>query len=82
MILQAEITKKGTLNAKIPKSLWGKKVVVSIQETEAKQSNWDKISAALEKVDALDLPGRTYKEILVELRAFKETESAYVDSSV
>ncbi len=68
MILQAEITKKGTLNAKIPKSLWGKKVVVSIQEPE--QSNWDKISAALEKVDALDLPGRTHEEILA--RAFND----------
>ena len=72
MILQAEITKKGTLNAKIPKSLWGKQVVVSIQETEPEQSNWDRISAALEKVDALDLPGRTHDEILAELRAFKD----------
>jgi hypothetical protein len=74
MILQAEVSKRGILTAKVPKSLWGKKVKVSIKEAKQEQSNWEKISAALEKVDALNLSGRTHDEILAELRAFKETE--------
>ena len=74
MIFHTEVSKRGILTAKVPKSLWGKKVKVSIKETEPEQSNWEKISAALEKVDALDLPGRTHDDILAELRAFKETE--------
>jgi len=75
MILQAEINKEGTLNVSIPQILWGKKVTVSInEEIESETSNWDKISAALEKVDALEFPHRTHDEILAELRAFRETE--------
>jgi len=74
MILQAEVSKRGILTAKVPKSLWGKKVKVSIKETKQEQSNWGKISAALKELDALNLPGRTHDEILAELRAFKETE--------
>jgi hypothetical protein len=75
MILQAEINKEGTLNPSIPKFFWGKKVTISInEEIESETSNWKEISAALEKVDALELPRRTHDEILAELRAFKETE--------
>ena len=74
MILHAELNHDGKLNADFPKSLWGKKVVISVrQETEA-ESNWEKICAALEKVDALEIPPRTHEEIIAELRAFKETE--------
>lgn len=75
MILNVEINENGILNIPLPQSLWGKKIIVSIsEESDFETSNWDKISAALEKVDALDLPHKTSDEIIAELRFFRETE--------
>ncbi len=74
MILQAEVSKRGILTAKVPKSLWGKKVKVSIKEPPSEKSNWEQISEIFDQADALDFPRRTHAEILKELRAFKETE--------
>ncbi len=74
MILQAEVSKRGILTAKVPKSLWGKTVKVSIKEPPAEKSDWEQILKIFEKADALDFPRRTHAEILKELRAFKETE--------
>ncbi len=74
MIFHAEVSKRGILTAKVPKSLWGKKVKVSIKETEQEQSNWEKISKIFEEADTLDFPRRSHEDILKELRSFKETE--------
>jgi hypothetical protein len=39
MILQAEVSKRGVLTAKVPKSLWSKKVKVSIKELLSERLN-------------------------------------------
>lgn len=75
MNLDAMVTDNGTLQANIPKLFWGKKVMVSITTMEEREtSNWKNIKAALDKVEQLNLPGRSIEEILAELRAFRETE--------
>jgi hypothetical protein len=46
MILHAQINKDGTLSTKLPKSLWGKKVIISVRQEvieskELKEKNFD-----------------------------------------
>ncbi|HIE02170.1 MAG TPA: hypothetical protein EYP59_18105 [Thiotrichaceae bacterium] len=74
MLLNANISEDGTLVAKIPPSLWGKKVIISITSETQEESNWENISNALKKVDSLNLPSKSYDEIITNLRAFRETE--------
>ena len=80
MVLDAIVKEDGTLVAKAPKSLCGKKVKITIHEEKSQQqkqkklSQWEKMSAALEEIDALDLPQREFSDILADLRKFKETE--------
>jgi len=55
--------------------LWGKEVIISVtQETQAEKSNWGKISQALKKVDALDIPCRSYDDLIADCRSLRETE--------
>ncbi|MBN1903407.1 hypothetical protein JW926_18960 [Candidatus Sumerlaeota bacterium] len=70
MILRAEINKDGTLNTKIPKSLWGKKIIIRESESD---SDWEKIEAVFKKADNLDFPRKTHDDILKELRILRET---------
>lgn len=57
MMLHAKVNEDGTLSANFPQRLWGKKVIISLtQEEEFETTNWDKISATLERVDALNIP--------------------------
>ncbi len=75
MMLYNNINQDGTLVAKLPPFLWGKEVIISVtQETQAEKSNWGKISQALKKVDALDIPCRSYDDIIADCRSLRETE--------
>ncbi len=83
MILNAVVNKDGTLNTKFPKSLWGKKVILSVRKEKESgadkkksraKSNWDEILKVFEKADKLDFPRKTHEEILREIREFRETE--------
>ena len=80
MVLDAIVKEDGTLIAKVPKSLRGKKVKITIHEEKPKKrkqkklSQWEEMSAILKEIDALDLPQREFGDILAELREFKETE--------
>jgi hypothetical protein len=74
MILHAQVNKDGTLTTKLPKSLWGKRIVISVvSETEA-ESDWKDIEKTFEDADRLDFPRRSHKEILRDLKAFRESE--------
>ncbi len=44
MILNAEVNSKGMLDVRIPKSLWGKKVVISLSERTGIKSDGEKFS--------------------------------------
>ncbi|MCP4701345.1 MAG: hypothetical protein GY862_31495 [Gammaproteobacteria bacterium] len=75
MILHAEVNQKGILQAQLPNSFRGKKVVISIaSEAEPATSNWAGIALALKNVDALPGSRRSHAEILNELRTLRETE--------
>ncbi|QTA85963.1 hypothetical protein [Desulfonema magnum] len=75
MILHAQVNEDGTLNAEIPKSLWGKRVLISIDRAvSSESSDWQKISEILEEADMLNFPRRSHDKILADLRAFRETE--------
>jgi hypothetical protein len=74
MILNATVNPDGTLNAMIPKFLWGKPVTISIFPQVKSQSSWESISDILKEADALDFPRQTHEEILNELRTFRETQ--------
>lgn len=79
MVLDAIVKEDGTLIAKAPKSLWGKKIKIIIDPEESsassrkKLSQWERMKMALEEIDALQLPQREFSDILTELRTFKET---------
>ncbi len=75
MMLHAKVNEDGTLSANIPEMLWGKKIVIFLtQEEELETTNWNELSAALKRVDALNIPPRSHEEILATLRTFRETE--------
>jgi len=74
MFLNANISENGTLVAKLPASLWGKKVIISITPEIEEESNWKNLSKALQKVDSLNLPHKNYDEIITDLRIFRETQ--------
>ena len=48
------------------------KIIIEEDDT-LPPSQWERRSAILQEIDALDLPERTHEEILSELRAFRET---------
>jgi hypothetical protein len=73
MILNATVNQDGTLNAKIPKALWGQQVTISITSKIESTSSWDNISEILKEADALNFPRKTHEEIISDLRAFRET---------
>jgi len=81
MVLDAEVKADGTLVAKAPKSLHGKKVKITVREEKPKKpkqykkvSQWEEISAILEEARTLDIPRRTFDEILADLRNLRESE--------
>ena len=80
MVLDAIVKEDGTLIAKVPKSLRGKKVKITIHEEKPKKrkqkklSQWEEISAVLKEADKLDIPRRTIDEILDDLHTFRESK--------
>lgn len=75
MIVDAIVKEDGTLIAKVPKSLSGKKVKIIVKAEESKKpSNWEAISAILNEADMLEIPRRNIDEILDDLRTFREAK--------
>ncbi len=75
MIVDAIVKEDGTLIAKVPKSLSGKKVKIIVKAEESKNpSNWEAISAILNEADMLEIPRRNIDEILDDLRTFREAK--------
>jgi hypothetical protein len=72
MRLEAVINEQGILTAQLPKSLWGKKVVVSVQV--APDSPAETVLDIFAEADKLDFPRRTHTEILADLRALRASE--------
>ena len=79
MVMEAIVKDDGTLIADIPKSLWGKKIHITIAESAPEKreaqapSQWDAISSALHDARKLSHPRRTADDILTELRNFRES---------
>jgi hypothetical protein len=73
MIIDAVVNDEGTLVAKAPEYLRGKNVRIVIKSKNKSLTDWNLITAALEKADHLNIPRRSLKEIISDLRAFRET---------
>jgi len=72
MQLETVINEQGILTAKLPKSLWDKKVVVSVQVVPEKQA--ETILDIFAEADKLDSPRRTHEEILEDLHALRASK--------
>jgi len=78
MVLDAIVKEDGTLIAKAPKPLWGKRVQIIVrqrrrQSAQTKPSQWDEISVILDEARMLKIPRRSSEAILTELRTFRES---------
>ncbi len=72
MRLEAIVNEQGMLTAKFPKSLWGKKVLVSVQAVPDKPAHGtNSVLDIFAEADKLAFPRRTHAEILEELRALR-----------
>ncbi len=74
MICNAIVKEDGTLIAKVPKSLSGKKIKITLEEKGEKKdlSVWHEISTILKEADTLDIPRRNLKDIISDIRTFRE----------
>jgi len=70
MTLDAVVNDDGTLVAKAPRYLRGRKIRIVIKDKNKSLSNWNEIATILRKADRLDTPRRGLNEILNEIRAF------------
>ena len=75
MKLDAIVKKDGTLIAKAPKSLRGKKIKIILEEKEKNKSisAWNEIANILNQADTLDIPQRNIKEIIDTVKFFRES---------
>lgn len=71
MRLETIVNEQGILTAKLPESLYGKKVLISVQAVSEKPVKSDTILDIFAEADRLGFPRRTHTEILEELRALK-----------
>ena len=73
--IEADVSRDGVLTTKVPDRYKGKRVKISIREIEAEQmpSQWAQISKVLDDLETLDIPRSNEREILAELRSFRET---------
>jgi hypothetical protein len=71
MILDAEVKEDGTLVARAPRYLSGKKVRIVIRDKTKFPSNWSAIVAILSEADRLGIPRRSFEEILDGIRDFR-----------
>ena len=78
MILDAIVKEDGTLIAKAPESLRGKKVRIKIILKEKREKKslaaWNELSAIFKKADALDIPRRDIEDIIDDIRTFRESK--------
>ncbi len=73
MILDAEVKEDGTLVAKAPRYLSGKKIQIVITDKNKSLSNWSSIVDVLNEADLLKVPRRSLEEILNDVRTFRDT---------
>jgi len=74
MKLEAVVNRQGILTAKLPKSLWGKKVIISIQAVPETPAQVGDIFDIFAEADKLNFPRRSHAEILEDLRALRASE--------
>jgi hypothetical protein len=71
MIIHAKVNQNGELTTKIPKSLWGKSVVIS-ECSVSVETDWEMIETILKEADKLDFHRKTHEEILRDIGIFRE----------
>jgi hypothetical protein len=74
MNIEADVENDGTVTLQVPKRFWGKRVRVSIQEADEQEASaqWSKLSEVLDGLDQLGTQGRSHRQIIDELRRFRE----------
>lgn len=74
MILDAVVNDEGTLTAKVPAYLSGKKIQIVIKDKNKPWSNWNAIAAVLSEADRMEVPRRRVNEIIEEIRDLRESK--------
>ncbi|MDZ7292752.1 MAG: hypothetical protein ONB44_17145 [candidate division KSB1 bacterium] len=74
MILDAEIKEDGTLIARVPEYLTGRKIQIVIRDNNKSLTSWNAIADILTEADRLNVPQRDLNQILDDLRTFRETK--------
>ncbi|MEY3220087.1 MAG: hypothetical protein RIT27_1444 [Pseudomonadota bacterium] len=71
MKLEAIINEQGVLTTHFPKSLWGKKVLISVQQIHEKPVKTENILDVFAEADKLTFHRRSHEEILEELHILR-----------
>ncbi len=71
MKLEAIINEQGVLTIPFPKSLWGKKVLISVQQIHEKPVKTENILDVFAEADKLTFHRRSHEEILEELHILR-----------
>jgi hypothetical protein len=74
MQIEADVSKDGVLTAILPARYRGKRVHVIIDdEAEHATAQWAAISAVLDRAESTSIASRDHREILEEIRQFRES---------
>ncbi len=76
MIVKGKIDENGVVKV-IDPVLHGKEICLSLSDHENEhpeiKTNWQEMKKIFKKIDAMDFPQRTHKEILNDLRDLRES---------
>ncbi|WPL14978.1 hypothetical protein Thiosp_04838 [Thiorhodovibrio litoralis] len=74
MQIEAEVSQEGVLTVRVPDRYRGRYVRISIEDRVSQSSpQWRALSAMIDKVDVVDVPRRSHREILDALHDFRES---------
>ncbi|AUB85058.1 hypothetical protein [Candidatus Thiodictyon syntrophicum] len=75
MQVEADVSDDGILTAKLPDRYRGRPVRVMIEdEDELASAQWAALTAVLDRVEPQRIAQRSHREILEEVRGFRESE--------
>jgi hypothetical protein len=75
MQVEADVSQDGVLTAKLPDRYRGRHVRVIIEDAdEPASAQWTALAEIQNLAEAQTIPRRTHREILDEVRAFRECE--------
>lgn len=73
MQIEADVSHEGVLTVRVPDRYRGQHVRISIEDGASQSSSqWRALSSMIDKIEVLDVPRRSHREILDALHSFRE----------